>query len=317
MLQGRFYYSRHTEADFRKAIEHYTQAIQLDPRYALAWSELSRAWTDLSADFLESSAAHDAYARAREAADRALTLSPDLAAAHVARGNVLQLADLDWWGAEREYRRALELAPNDGETKFNLGNQLATLGAVEPAIELTHQALATEPLRAYWYRFLAIYLSGLNRLDEAERAVRRAIELQPTASAYQAQLTFIQVQRGHASAAIAAAQQEPSGQWQDIALAVARQIGGDHNAANAALRTLIEKDSNCCAYQIAEVYAVRNDANATFEWLDRAWINRDPGVSHLLFGPFILRYKDDPRFATFCRKVGLPVPGEASTHKST
>jgi hypothetical protein len=64
-------------------------------------------------------------------------------------------------------------------------------------------------------------------------------------------------------------------------------------------------------YQIAEVYALRNDATATFEWLDRAWSNRDPGIQYLLFDPFILRYKDDLRFASFCRKVGLPMPGEA------
>jgi hypothetical protein len=98
--------------------------------------------------------------------------------------------------------------------------------------------------------------------------------------------------------------------WQEIALALARQIGGDRSAADAALSTLIEKDGGNSAYQIAEVYALRNDAKQTFEWLDRAWSNRDGGIPELLFDPFILRYKDDPRFAAFCRKVGLPVPGE-------
>ena len=89
------------------------------------------------------------------------------------------------------------------------------------------------------------------------------------------------------------------------------KIGDDRSAADSALSTLIEKDANIDAYQIAEVYALRNDENATFEWLDRAWSNRDSGIQYLLFDPFILRYKDDPRFAAFCRKVGLPVPGEA------
>jgi hypothetical protein len=71
------------------------------------------------------------------------------------------------------------------------------------------------------------------------------------------------------------------------------------------------------AFQIADVYALRNDAKATFEWLDRAWSSRDAGITSLLYDPFILRYKDDPRFAAFCRKVGLPVPREASAYKST
>ena len=70
------------------------------------------------------------------------------------------------------------------------------------------------------------------------------------------------------------------------------------------------------AFQIAEVYVLRNDAKATFEWLDRAWSSRDAGVQNLLFDPFITRYKGDPRFAAFCRKVALPVPGEASARKS-
>jgi TolB-like protein/Tfp pilus assembly protein PilF len=316
LLQGRFYDARDTEGDTRKAIESYTRATQLDPRYALAWSGLSRAWTGLAGD-LEVAPAREAYAKAREAADRALALSPDLVAAHVARGDILQLADFDWHGAEAEFRRALVLAPHDSGAKFKLGNQLATLVEVEEAIELTRQALATEPLRANWYAWLSSYLSGLNRLDEAERAIRRAIELQPAAASYHQTLTIIEVQRGDAQAALAAAQQEPPGNWQDIALAIARQIGDDRSAADAALRTLIDKYAGVSAYQIAEVYALRNDAKSTFEWLDRAWTNRDAGLTSLLYDPFILRYKDDPRFAAFCRKVGLPVPGEAPPNKST
>ena len=79
---------------------------------------------------------------------------------------------------------------------------------------------------------------------------------------------------------------------------------------------MTDKRANKAAYQIAQVYAVRNDAKATFEWLDRAWTNRDSGIQFLLYDPFILRYKDDPRFEAFCRKVGLPVPGEAAAHKA-
>jgi TolB-like protein/Tfp pilus assembly protein PilF len=316
LLQGRFFHLRNTEADLRKAIEFYTQALELDPRYALAWSWLSQSWTSLSVEFLDGAPAQQASAKAREAADRALALSPDLAAAHVARAALLQLVDLDWRGAETEYRRAVALAPNSGGAKIWLGSLLASFGELEPAIELTRQALATEPLRADSYQWLAVYLSALNRLDEAERAIRRAIELQPASSSYYCTLTIIEVQRGHAQAALAAAQQEPPGVWQDVALALARQIGGDRSAADAALGILTEKDASLSAYQIAQVHALRNDATKTFEWLDRAWSNRDSGIGYLLYDPFILRYKGDPRFAAFCRKVGLPVPGETPARKS-
>ncbi len=310
LLQGQFYISRGTEADFRKAIESFSQATELDPRYALAWSLLSRTWTGLGVKYLEGAAAQEAYVKARAAAEQALTLAPDLAAAHVARGYVLQNADFDWRGAEAEDRRALELAPNDGFAKFNLGNRLASFGQLEQAIELTREALATEPLRANWYNWLAVYLSGLNRLDEAERAIRRALELQPTAVSYYETLTIIEIQRGNAKAALAAAQQEVPGVWQDVALTLARQIGSDRSAADAALKALIDKNAGGAAYQIAEVYALRNDSNETFAWLDRAWNGRDAGIQNLLYDPFILRYKDDPRFAAFCKKVGFPTPAE-------
>jgi TolB-like protein/Flp pilus assembly protein TadD len=315
-LQGRFYVSRNTEADQRKAIGYYTQATELDPRYALAWSELSRAWAGLGSGFLGGAPAHEAYAKARAAADRALTLSPELAAAHLSEGDLLRL-DFDWRGAEAEYRRATELAPNDSYAKFRRASLLATFGEVEEAIELTRDSLATEPLQANWYEWLAGYLVGLNRLDEAERAIRRAIELQPGATKYHGQLEIIEIKRGNAQAALATAQQEPPGPGQDLTLALARQIGGDRSAADTALKTLIDNDADVLTYEIAWVYALRNDAKETFAWLDRARSNRDPGIELLLFDPFILRYKDDPRFAAFCRKVGLPVPGEALAGKST
>jgi hypothetical protein len=56
-------------------------------------------------------------------------------------------------------------------------------------------------------------------------------------------------------------------------------------------------------------HAPAQDGRETFVWLDRAWCNRSPDLSWLLYGPLILRYKDDPRFIAFCRKVGLPMPG--------
>jgi TolB-like protein/Tfp pilus assembly protein PilF len=310
LLQGRFYFSRFTEADMRKAIEYYTHATELDPNYALAWGFVSRTWSSLSADFLEGAPALSAYATARAAADRALTLSPDLAFAHLARADVLEFADFDWRGAEAEYRQALALAPNDAAAQFGLGQLLAILGDADQAIELTRQALATEPLRANVYYWLGTYHLGINRLDEAERATRRAIELQPAAQSFYVQLAIIEIKRGHAQPALAAAQQEPPGTWKDVALALAQQIGPDKSAADTALRTLIDKNANLAPYQIAQVYALRNDANETFAWLDRAWSARDSGIQYLLLDPFILSYRDDPRLAAFCRKAGLPTPHE-------
>jgi TolB-like protein/Tfp pilus assembly protein PilF len=317
LLQGRFYFDRLTEGDLRKAIDYFTEATRIDPKYALAWAELGGTEGGLAAEFLGGAAAREPNARARTAVLKALALDPQLAFAHAAHGHILMVADFDWRGAEAEYRRALALSPRDPEMQFSLAYVLAPTGRVQEAIALTRRALRDEPLKANWYNWLALYLVGVHRLDEAEQASRKAIELQPTAAEYHEQLAVILIQRGEASAALQAAQQERPGVWHDVAVALARQVGSDRSAADAALKILVEKYSGDAAYQIAEVYALRGDANATFQWLDRAWDSRDPGISYLLFDSFILRFKDDPRFAAFCRKVGLPVPGEESGHASS
>jgi tetratricopeptide (TPR) repeat protein len=188
----------------------------------------------------------------------------------------------------------------------NLGILLATQGHPEQAIELTRQSLATDPLRATGYLLLCRYFASLGRLDEAEQAIRRAIELQPASGIFDAALVEIAVQRGDAQAALATAQRALPGIWQDYALAMARQIGNDQTAADAALNLTIDKHADGMAFQIAEVQALRRDPDQTFVWLDHAWTNRDPGLQFLLVNPFILRYQDDPRFAAFCNMIGLP-----------
>jgi Flp pilus assembly protein TadD len=316
LLQGRFYLARGSESDMRKAIDFLTEATRIDPHYALAWAELGRTLTGLAGEFLDGAPAREANAKALAAAQKALALDPQLALAHTARGFVLQTVDFDWGGAETEYRRAAQLAPRDPEMQFDLGTILATTGQVQEAIALTRRALAADPLRANWYNWLATYLSADHRLDEAEQAIRKAIELQPTAASYHEALAIILILRGEARAALQAAQQEPAGAWRDVALALARQVGPDRGAADAALESLIQKDGEGAPYQIAEVYALRGDASATFQWLNRAWTDRDPGIAYLLFDPLIGRYDTDPRFAAFCRKVGLPAPGEISAQTS-
>jgi Tfp pilus assembly protein PilF len=307
---------RRTEDDFRKAIEQFTAATHLDPKYALAWSSLSIALNVRAGEFLSGADARHGYAEARAAADTALALAPDLSDAHVARGLGLR-ADFDWRGSEREFRRALELAPNDGRAKANLGFALATLGQLQSAIDLYRQAIVDDPLHADWLVNLGLYLATLGHLDEGERTISKAIELQPSAHGFHAGLAGVQILRGDLGAALAAAEQEPPGDAQDFAVAIARQIGGDRATADAALQSVIDRYADRGAYGIAQVFALRHNADKTFEWLDRAWTNRDGGVGSLLSDPFILRYKEDPRFSAYCRKVGLPTPAEVEKRTSS
>jgi TolB-like protein/Tfp pilus assembly protein PilF len=312
LILGMFYEARLTETDYHKAIEQFTKATRLDPRYAVAWSSLSDAWRNLAYVFLAGAPAQEAYAQARAAADTAMALAPDLAAAHIARGLLLLDVDFDWSGSEREFRRAEELAPNDAVPKFIHGELLAMNGQLEPAIALSQQGFKLDPLRAPSYYWLGTYLAALDRLPEAEAALRKAIELQPQAVAFHHELAALAVQRGDARAAMAAALGEPPGAEREVALALARQIGSDRRAADLALRTLIDRYAASQPYAIAQIYGLRNEPDKTFEWLDRAWTARDSGMQYLLIDPFIRRYRHDPRFAALCRKVNLPVPGEAA-----
>ena len=120
VLQGRFYARRNTEADHRKAIEFYLRATELDPRYALAWSQLSRSWTELGVEFPRG---HGVAGSVRKGAGgRRPRCSPSHPSSpwRTSSGVILlQTADLDWRGAEAEYRRALALAPNDAAAQFD------------------------------------------------------------------------------------------------------------------------------------------------------------------------------------------------------
>lgn len=310
-LRGNFYDASNTQADDLKAINYFNKAIGLDPGYASAYARLSNTWTSHAAQFLSGTEMIQAYAKARAAANTALKLDPNLAAAHVARAYLLQSADFDWSGADVEFQRALQLAPQDGRAKFMWGVLLATMGRLEPAVQLTQEALVSDPLHAIWYNWLALYLAPLGRLDEADATIRKAIVLQPDAVGQYENLTIIEVLRDDATAAMRAAQQEPPGVWRDTALALAQQISGDRAAGDTALKNLINKQAENAPYQIAEVYALRKDPDQMFAWLDRAWKSRDPGISSLLYDSLLLPYKNDPRFAAFCRKVGLPTTTEA------
>jgi len=311
LQQGTFYFRLSTEEGTRKATEFYGEAIRLDPRYALAYAQLSAAWRQLAATWLVSGEANEGFAKARNAAQTALSLAPDLAAAHEALGFVLVTPDLDFAGAEVEFRKAEKLAPADAGPKFALSFLFAAQGRLAEAENIMRQTLALDPLGVTRYLNLARILIAGGRYDEAEAALRKAIELQPAAARLHAYLTTLDLIRGNAAAALQDAQLESKGFWQDYALALAQQGKSDRAAADAALQTLIDKYAASGPFQIATVYGLRKEPDKMFDWLERAYTEHDPGLTQLLGTPFILNYRDDPRFAALCQKLKVPVPTAA------
>jgi TolB-like protein/Flp pilus assembly protein TadD len=311
-LQGRQYARVATdEASYLKAIDANATAIRLDPRYASAYASQAIEWVNVSS-FRTGEPRQQAISKARAAADTALALNPDSAAVHNALGTLRMFVDQDWAGAEAEFRRAIQLDPGSAGAKGNLANLLSILGRPAQAVDLLHQSLAIDPLHPMLHSKLADALAMLGRLDEAGQAVRKVVELQPTwAPLVHGQRATIEILRGNAKAALAEARQIPeAGGYRDTYVAQALQIGPDRAAADAALKAQIDTQASEVAYQIAEMYALRKDADNTFVWLDRALANKDPGLQSLLSDPFLKPYWHDSRFAALAHKLGLPVPGE-------
>ena len=250
-LQGIFYGARGDRGRSLKAVAHFTKAIELDPRL--------RARVGRPFDGMDGLRAAVPRRRRRAAGLRRSAQGRRQGRPAAARScrrvcrarDLARNADFDWAGAEADSRRAVSshrpTAARSSRSAFRWRRSAA--GRSDPAHA---QAIEINPLRATVAEWLSTYLSSLGRLDEAEAAIRKSLSLDPTGSGYYELLTIIQIQRGDAAAALAAAQREPEGSWQDIALALALQIGSDRAAADAALQTLIDKDADVGADQIAE-----------------------------------------------------------------
>ncbi|MET0227034.1 MAG: tetratricopeptide repeat protein [Dokdonella sp.] len=307
-LQGRFHTSSGPASAQWLGIDDFNEAVRIDPAYARAYAALAMVWCGLGQSTLAGAEKQHAYEQAQIAADRAIALDPDLAAAHVARGFLLQSKQLDWAGAEAEYQRAVALAPDDTLARVQLAMLTGTRGQLQKAVELTRQALVVDPRRAAAFNFLGRFLTALGRYDEAEQAIRQSIELRSGNAAAYVGLTTLAILRKDPASALREALGMAPGNWRTIALALARQVGDDAAAADAALQALIDQQGDDSAVQIAEVYALRKEPDRMFEWLDRAYAARDPGIQLLLFDTYLLQYKTDARFAAFCTKVNLPTP---------
>ena len=308
LQQGTFYFRIGSEEGAQKATQFFGEAVRLDPRYALAYANLSFAWRQLAATWLGGAEANEAYAKAKSAAQTALSLTPNLAEAHEALGWVLLTPDFDFAAAEAEFWKADKLAPADPRAKNALSFLFLTEGRLAEADDMIRKALVLDPLAVPYYLNLVRVLVAQNRYDKAEVAAHKALELQPAASRLHTYLTMIDLLRGNAAEALQEARQESVGFWRDYALALAKQQQDDRAAANAALQKFIDEDALNGPFQIAVVYALRKEPDKMFEWLDRAYIERDPGLTQFLVTPFIVTYKNDPRFAALCQKLKIPVP---------
>jgi len=306
-LQGHFYLVRRNAEDFRKAIDYYDQAIQLDPNYALAHAERAEALVfmgDLTGQ------RPTAYPKAHVDAEKAVAIAPDLAEARAALGFVLCLAEWKFTEGLAELKRAKELSPANPTANDLLARIIVYLGRIDEAERQARQAVELDPLSTVTHGNLARVLFYAGKLDEADSAARKAAELQPTGAGSHRFQVLIAAQRGDGEAALREAQLEPDPRFRRFELAVAHYVRGDRTAADAALGDLIANAREGFAYQIAEVYALRGEKDKAFEWLQTALDDRDAGMLGLLVDPLLRGLHDDPRYKSFLAKLGLPSPAD-------
>lgn len=314
MLQGRAIARHGTEASYRQAITLLDQALQLDPEYAYAWGVLAITQVNFGQNFLTGDARAQMYKQARAAAHRQQARAPDAATTHLFRGYLASALDDDPVHAVAEYRQAVSLAPHDSTSIGFLANGLANIGQLQSALALYRQAIDIDPLRADIHASMAWALLAQGQLDAAEEATRKALALQPDYPDLHATLARIAILRGDADAALHESTLETDAGDSAWARAAALQIGSDRRQADAALREYIATYGADEPYDVADLHALRHQPKPMFDWLQRAWMQRDPNfVNSLLLDPFVHPYRHDPRFAALCQSARLPLPAEAAT----
>jgi tetratricopeptide (TPR) repeat protein len=302
-LQGRHFIDRFARVDTAKGIGYLKEALNLDPEFALAWADLGQAYSR-EADLGWVPMA-EGYGRAREAVERALSLEPHLAEGHAEKGWIHMAFDWDWAGAEASYRRALELAPGNALVLSGVGTLADALGHAEEAIQLYRRALEQDPLSSTSYSNLGAALRTADRLGEAEEVYRKALELAPGRVSTHANLSLVLLAQGRREDALAEAMREPHGALRLWALAIVYDAAGRGAESDEALRNLLDQYADDFAYQISAVHAARGSADLAFEWLERAYQQRDGGLAELKASTRFRSLHGDPRWGAFMKKLGF------------
>jgi TolB-like protein/Tfp pilus assembly protein PilF len=302
-LQGRYFYGRRSQADWEKSTQAYLDALQVDPDYAAAWAGLSRTYyAQASQSYID---LHQGTAQARQAAQKALALQPTLAEGYVSLAVVQATYDWDWSGSEASLKRALELTPGLVDAIANLGILYRYTGNLEEAIELDRRAVDLDPLSLPGYHALGLALIYAGQLEEADDIYRRLLMLNPDFAAANLARSRVRLLQGLPEEALALAEQETEPFWREFGVLGALYVLGRADEADARLVEFIQQNQNDAAYQIAQLHGFRDDRDKVFEWLERAYVQRDGGLPEMLLDPYLRKFSDDPRWTDLLRKVGL------------
>ena len=309
-LKGNYYTSKFTNDGFRKGIDYFNQAIAVDPNYAMAYNGLAFNYINAEDWFIPP---REAAPKAKEAAKRALAIDETLAGAHLSLAIIAHWYEWDWPTAEREFKRAIELNPNDPRPHGYYSWYLSNVGQTDQALAEARRGQQLDPVSIEANLFVGSILVFSRQSDQAIAQLSNALELDPN---YWFAYNFLgraYEQKGELSEAIAAfkraleLEKDNAENW--AGLGYAHALSGDKVEAQSVINHLkaVSAHSYVAPYNIAVIYAGLGDKDQAFAWLDRAYADRSSFlVIHLKTDSHLDSLRSDPRFSDLVRRIGLP-----------
>jgi TolB-like protein/Flp pilus assembly protein TadD len=288
------------------AIAAFTEAIRLDPNYALAFAGRSLAHGGYATEFALGAAIRDGFDRALADARRGLALAPELAEGHRALAYYYSIGALDFSQAIRAYDRALALAPGDARVVRDYARFAVTMGRTDAGLAAAHHAVVLDPLNSRSHRRLGQALFYARRYDESVAALNDALALEPDEAGLYGERGLAFYVLGDFNGARATCESGPPHWVSEWCLAVAYEKLGRHVDAEAAVAKFMARVGDGAAYQYATIYAQWGDRAKALEWLETALHLRDSGLSLLKTDPLMDPLRKEPRFKAAMQKLRFP-----------
>jgi serine/threonine-protein kinase len=307
-LRGRYYWNRRTDADVRRSIEFFTAAIDIDPRYALAYAGLADAYSILGTN--SAYVTVDAFPRAKAAALQAIEIDPEMGEAHISLAYTLQYHDWNWRSSEREYKIGLEKSPNYATGHQWYGMLLSSFGRFDEGLAETERAIAMDPLSPILATSHADVLYYARRYEEAKAELDLVIETDPRFAPAWLDLGRLELQLGRVEDGIAAYRRalELTGADPDRTpyLALAYALAGDHAEARRRLDVLLAPPRRSPSWSIASIYLALGERERALDWLEKGIEERGRAMVMLGTHPRFDELRDEPRFRTLVSELKLP-----------
>ena len=312
-LKGRFYWNKRTDESMHRSIDYYKQAIEADPAFALAYSGLADTYNLISAPEAGggSESPNDVLPKAKAAATRALEIDPDLAEAHVSLAHSLYYYDRDFPGAEREFKKAIELDPRYAVGHHWYAVFLTISGRFDEALAEIRRAQELDPLSLSINAWVGWILSLAGQNEQALEQLLKTKEMDPTFRITLHRLALVYADQGMFDKAIAEAKElsrVSDGRLGILTLAYIYAQAGMRREALEQVNSRIEmsKNSFVSPASIGMVYALLGDKDTAFKWLERANDEHDLLVLRVKHDPRFRSLRGDPRLDDLMRRMRLP-----------